>query len=126
MPKLFTKDMFKGCSETVEVYADKHTPIIKCETCVKRNEKVKVNVRVGNHFTHPNTPEHYFTYIQLWSLEKLIAEVHFFPGTFGDKPMKSEIDFYIVPKVSMHLTAHAYCTKHGLWKSNEIYVKVID
>ena len=126
MPKVFTREMFAQSSETVMEYADKHTPVIECGKCVKRNEKMKVKVLIGNKFTHPNTVDHSFTYIQLWNLEKLIAEVRFQAGSFGNKPMKPEIDFFIVPQLSMRLMAHAYCTKHGLWKSCETYVKVID
>ena len=126
MPRVFTKDIFSQSSEKVTAYADKHTPIIECEKIVKRNEKMKVKVYVGDRYVHPNTADHYFAYIQLWNLETLIAEVCFQSGAFGNITTKTEIDFYIVPKLSMRLTAHAYCTKHGLWKSTETYIKVTD
>lgn len=126
MPRIFAEEMFNDSSESVIVYVDKHTPFIDCESVVKRNAKMKVKVYIGNKFVHPNTVEHYFSYIQLWNLEKLIAEIRLQVGTFGDNPMKPEVDFFIVPKLSMRLTVHAYCTKHGLWKSSEVYVKVID
>ena len=35
-----------------------------------------------------------------------------------------EVDFYIVPTKKMKLTAMAYCTKHGLWQSDEVVVEV--
>lgn len=126
MPKIFTENSFLQSSDIVNTYADKHTPIIFCDTTAIRNKKMRVKVTIGNQHMHPNTNDHYFTYIQLWSLEKLIAEVRFQSGAFGCKPMKPEVDFYIVPQVSLHLTAMAYCTKHGLWKSEEVYVKVTD
>ena len=45
-------------------------------------------------------------------------------GALGSAPSQLEIDFYIVPTRKMKLTAHAYCTKHGLWQSDEVVVEV--
>jgi superoxide reductase len=42
----------------------------------------------------------------------------------GSAANKAEVDFYVVPTKKMKLTALAYCTKHGLWQSDEIVVEV--
>ncbi len=44
----------------------------------------------------------------------------------SNNPEHVEVDFYIVPKVSMNLSAMAVCTKHGLWQSESKEVKVIE
>ncbi len=123
MPLIITPRSLACENEVRRAYFDKHTPVITCAPTAVRGEKFKVNVRVGITLKHPNTREHYYAYIQLWNLETLVAEARFGAGTFGSAPMQAEVDFYIVPKVSLRLTAMAYCTKHGLWKSEEVFVK---
>jgi superoxide reductase len=44
----------------------------------------------------------------------------------GNSPSQVEVDFYIVPTKSLKLMAHAFCTKHGLWQSNEVAVEVAE
>jgi superoxide reductase len=45
-------------------------------------------------------------------------------GALGSAPSQLEVDFYVVPTRKMKMTAHAYCTKHGLWQSDEVIVEV--
>lgn len=47
------------------------------------------------------------------------------PGTPG-KSEDLEVDFYNIPKVKMNLSAMVCCTKHGLWQSDYVEVKVND
>lgn len=126
MPRIFTYNEFSTGESSVQAYADKHSPVITCAPNAARNQKLKVNVRIGKTVAHPNTKEHYFNCIRLWNLETMLAEAHFSAGAFGSEPLQAEVDFYVVPKVSMRLTAQAYCTKHGLWESEEVFVKVTD
>jgi superoxide reductase len=42
----------------------------------------------------------------------------------ANTPVNLEVDFYIVPTKKLKLIAHAYCTKHGLWQSDEVVVEV--
>jgi superoxide reductase len=54
----------------------------------------------------------------------MLATAHFTPGALGNQPGHVEVDFHIVPQRNMKLTAMSYCTKHGLWQSDEIVVEV--
>lgn len=126
MPRMFSYSEFKGGNDDVKIYADKHSPVITCEPDALRDTKFKVNVRIGKTIAHPNKVDHHFEYIQLWDLETLLAEAHFSGTTFGSSPIMIEVDFYVVPSVSMRLKALAYCNKHGLWESEEVFVKVAD
>lgn len=126
MPRIFSYDEFKNGNEEVKVYADKHSPVITCTNTAVRDTKLKVNVRVGRTVAHPNKTDHRFEYIQLWDLETLLVEVRFSNSAFGCSPIMVEADFYIVPSASMRLKALGYCNKHGLWESEEVYVKVTD
>ncbi len=126
MPRIFCYNEFKDGNDEVKAYADKHSPVITCSPSAIRDAKLKVNVRIGRTVAHPNKTDHHFVYIQLWDLETLLAEAHFTSTTFGCSPVMVEVDFYVVPAVSMRLKALAYCNKHGLWESEEVFVKVAD
>jgi superoxide reductase len=127
MPRVFKPvDITKEEKELKKDYFDRHTPHIICDDVAKRGEKFRVKVKLGDQYNHPDDPDHYISYIQLWNRETFIAEAHFTPGTLGNKPDHVEVDFFIVPSVSMNLSAMAVCTRHGLWQSDSHEVKVID
>lgn len=127
MPRVFKAvDISKEEKELKKDYFDRHTPVIYCDDQVKEGEKLKVKVKLGSEYNHPDEPDHYINYIQLWNRETFLAEAHFTPGVQGNKPGFLEIDFYIVPgPVSMNLSAMAVCTNHGLWQSESKEVKII-
>lgn len=124
MPKLFSYNDFSNGSDTVRKYADKHSPVIICEDHAEYNKPFYVTVRIGRSVMHPNAQDHHFQYIQLWNLETLVGEVKLQRTSYGDDPVHIEAHFVIIPKISLRLTALAYCNKHGLWKSEEHYIKV--
>lgn len=127
MPRVFTAvDITTEEKEVRKDYFDRHTPRIITEKTVKRDQKFKVKIIVGDQYEHPDVPEHFINYIQLWNRETFLAEAHFTPGMFGNKPAQVEVDFYVVPKQSMNLTAMAVCTNHGLWQSESQEIKLID
>ena len=122
MPRIFTYQDFASGSEKVRTYADKHTPVIICNDTAERGKPFTVKVRIGINAKHPNTTEHHYEYIQLWNLETLLGEIRLNTAAQGEKPLHIEAEFTIIPQLSMRLTVLAYCTKHGLWRSEERYV----
>lgn len=129
MPRVFKASAEEISQEEKEVrkdYFDRHTPVIYCDDTAKEGEKLKVKVKMGTEYAHPDSPEHYISYLQLWNRETFLTETHFTPGVLGSKPGFVEVDFYIVPgPVSMNLSAMAVCTNHGLWQSESKEVKVL-
>ena len=129
MPRVFKASAEEISQEEKEIrkdYFDRHTPVIYCNDTAKEGEKLKVKVKLGTEYTHPDEPDHYISYVQLWNRETFIAETHFTPGVLGNKPGFVEVDFYIVPgPVSMNLSAMAVCTNHGLWQSESKEVKIV-
>ena len=126
MPRVFkVTEVAPEEKEVRKDYFDRHTPVVICADDVKKGEKFPVKIRIGTDYQHPDNFDHFITYIQLWNRETLLAETRFLPGTFGNKPVNPEVDFYIVaPEVSMNLTAMCLCTQHGLWSSDAKAVKV--
>lgn len=105
-------------------YIDRHSAFVHCESAAKAGEKFKVRVRVGDEYAHPDDFDHYIAYVQLWNGEKMLAQADFMAGALGSVANNLEVDFFIVPTKNMKLTAMAYCTKHGLWQSDEVVVEV--
>ncbi len=110
--------------EAKKDYIDRHSAFVHCEDNAKASEKFKVKVMVGDEYKHPDDFDHYISFVQLWDGERFLGEARFNAGTMGNAPTNVEVDFYIVPTKNMKLVAHAYCTKHGLWQSDEIAVAV--
>ncbi len=113
--------------EAKKDYIDRHSAFIHCNDAAKKGEKFPVTVRVGNEYTHPDDPDHFIEYIQLFNGETLLAEARFLSGALGGQDSKSqaEVVFNIVPSgAKLNLVAHAYCTKHGIWESDPKEVAV--
>ena len=109
--------------EAKKDYIDRHSPFIHCHKTAKKGEKFAVTVKLGDEYPHPDDFDHFISYVQLWDGEKMLAQANFTAGMFG-MPTNLEVDFYVIPSKKMKLTAMAYCTKHGLWQSEEVVVEV--
>ena len=118
------QDISQIDKEAKKDYIDRHSPFIHCEDTAKAGEKFKVKVKVGNEYSHPDDFDHYIAYVQLWDGDRLLGQATFTPGTLANEKSQVEVDFYIIPKKDLKLTAMAYCTKHGLWESEVKEVKV--
>ncbi len=110
--------------EAKKDYIDRHSAFIHCGANAKAGEKFKVKVKVGDQYQHPDAPDHYIAWVQLWNGEKMLAQASFIEGALGNSPANLEVDFYIVPQKNLKLIAHAFCTKHGLWQSELAEVEV--
>ncbi len=121
------QDISQIDKEAKKDYIDRHSAFVHCEPTAKKGEKFKVKVKVGDEYAHPDDFDHYIDYVQLWDGETFLAQANFVAGVLGNEAGQVEVDFYVVPKKSkMKLTAMAYCTKHGLWQSDEVVVEVTD
>ncbi len=110
--------------ESKKDYIDRHSAFLHCENNATAGEKFKVKVMVGDEYKHPDDFDHYIQYVQLWNKETMLAQANFSAGAQGSAASNLEVDFYIVPTKGMKLIAQAYCTKHGLWQSEEVEVTV--
>jgi superoxide reductase len=105
-------------------FIDRHSAFIHSDSKAIKGEKIKVKVKIGEAYFHPDDFDHYISWIQLWDGERMLAKTSFLAGAMGGAPSQVEVDFYVVPTKAMKLTALAYCTKHGLWQSDEKTVEV--
>jgi len=110
--------------EAKKDYIDRHSAFVYCDNTAIKGEKFKVKVKVGDEYKHPDDFDHYISYVQLWNGENMLAQANFTAGALGGEPGQVEVDFNIVPAKKMKLTAMAFCTKHGIWQSDEIEVNI--
>lgn len=110
--------------EAKKDYIDRHSAFVHCESTAKEGEKFKVKVKVGEEYVHPDDFDHFISWVQLWDGEKMLAKADYMAGALGSAGSQLEVDFFVVPTKKMKLTAHAYCTKHGLWQSDEVIVEL--
>ncbi len=111
--------------EAKKDYIDRHSPFVHCEKTAKAGEKFTVKVKMGDEYKHPDDFDHYISYVQLWNRETMLASASFTAGAMGSQPVHLEVDFYIVPQKNMKLAAMSFCTKHGLWQSEDVEVEVV-
>lgn len=110
-----------------ETPSDSHTPFIHCVEHTRAGEPFPVAVRVGHESEHPDDPEHYIPWVQLWSGDRFLAEAHFAQGLLGGRGARGNatVTFNLVPAPgTLELTALAYCNRHGLWESAPMRVEV--
>jgi len=104
---------------------DRHSPFITVEGEAKKGETLKVNVKMGNEYTHPDDFDHYIESITLFNGDTKLAMATFVPGTLGNEKSHCEVTFTIRPMgKKLNLVAHGYCTKHGIWESTKVEVAV--
>lgn len=114
------QDISQVEKEAKKDYIDRHSAFVHCADTATKGEKFKVKIQVGEEYLHPDDFDHYIQWVQLWDGENMLAQANFTAGALGNAPSQLEVDFYVVPtKGKMKLTAMAFCTKHGLWKSDE-------
>jgi len=106
---------------------DRHSPFITVEGEAKKGETLKVNVKMGNEYTHPDDFDHFIESITLFNGDIKLAMASFVPGTLGNEKSHSEVTFTIRPMgKKLNLIAHGYCTKHGIWESTAVEVAVAE
>ncbi len=99
---------------------DRHSPFIQCEDNAEAGKAFKVTVQVGNEYYHPDDLDHYISSVSLFNGDTKLAEATFFAGANGGQGTKAQttVTFDIVLSKNAKLTAHAYCTKHGVWEGD--------
>jgi superoxide reductase len=104
---------------------DRHSPFIHCADTATKGEKFPITVIMGNEYTHPDDFDHYIANMALYNGQTLLARADFVPGTLGNEKNHAEVTFNVVPTGNnLKLVAQAFCTKHGIWESQETVVAV--
>ena len=104
---------------------DRHSPFITVDGEAKKGEMLAVTVKMGNEYTHPDDFDHYIESVTLFNGEVKLAQATYIPGTLGNTKAHNTTTFTIIPMgKKLNLTAHGYCTKHGIWEGTPVEVAV--
>ncbi len=103
---------------------EKHVPVIHAPEKAAVGEFVEVKVLVGEEIPHPNTFEHYISWVKVY----FQPEGHKFPIEIGDFDFTAhgESELLTDPFVALKFKATAsgtifaesYCNIHGLWENS--------
>ncbi len=129
MPRInLPTDITDDMRETKRDYLDRHTPHVEAPANAVKGQPFDVKVRMGQDYVHPDVDDHYIQSLQLFDGETLLGTVTYTPGatTRGMEAQSghAEATFRVALGKKGRLTAISYCTKHGLWMSEEQLVEV--
>jgi superoxide reductase len=91
---------------------EKHLPIITAPDKVKRDQVFEITVEVGKLRPHPNEPEHFIEWLEVWCADTFLFRTQF-------------VGSLSIPKVTFScklshahgpLKVWAKCNLHGLWE----------
>lgn len=122
---------FAGLIKTADWKAEKHAPAIEAPESIKADEFVTITVSVGKEIRHPNTTEHFISWIELYfkpedgpaiNLGRAAFTAHGESAkganqgpAFTDPVFAARVQL----KTSGTLQALSYCNIHGLWQSSK-------
>ena len=103
---------------------EKHVPVIKANSQVKKDVVFEISVSIGDEISHPNTMEHYIKWIKIFFKPEgskfpiEIANVNF--DAHGESEVFSDYYGLVKAKVQKSGTIYAlsYCNIHGLWQNS--------
>lgn len=108
---------------------EKHVPVIHAPEKVTKGNLVDLKVLVGEEIAHPNTFEHYISWIKVY----FQPEGHKFPVEIGNVNFTAHGESGLLTSASVSLSFNAetsgtiyatsYCNIHGLWE-NSVELKV--
>lgn len=130
MPKIFTPESFSTEErEARKDFIDKHTPYIFCDTKAKKGVPFPIHLRVGKEHSHIDDFNHYISTITLYDKDFILAKIELGACIVSTEERRGNADVIItiVPNKSHYqLSAHCYCTKHGVWQGESVDVSVED
>lgn len=104
---------------------EKHVPTITAPESISAGDLVEVNVSIGEGEAHPNTLEHYISWIKVY----FQPEDSKFPIEIGtyDFAAHGEYEVFTEPNVLIKfktekpgtIFASSYCNIHGLWENKQ-------
>ncbi len=118
--------------QTADWKTEKHVPVIEAGDKAKKGEFTDITASVGKAIPHPNTTEHYISWIEVYFLpkgEKFSYQIGKFEfnshGASTQGPNTSTVYTQPVVICSMKtdkpgiIYAISYCNIHGLWQSSK-------
>ncbi|MGD9807063.1 MAG: class II SORL domain-containing protein [Deferribacterales bacterium] len=109
--------------KTADFKSEKHAPVVVVPSGIKAGEPFEVEVSVGKEIPHPNTAEHYISWISVYfkpaegpvvNVARFEYTAHSEAGAFTE-PVST---FKLKLDKPGKLIATSYCNLHGLWEGS--------
>lgn len=99
--------------ESAGDYEKKHVPWI---SVTADGDRARVTVETGHYVPHPNQPDHYFQWIELYAGDAPIARADL-------SPMATEpsVTFLVTLDPGTVVRALAHCNLHGVWAAEATF-----
>jgi len=123
--------MNNGLLQKTEWKAEEHLPVIVSHYCVKKNETVRIKVKIGKQINHPGKNEHNIAWIDIYfsaqdvMFPQLIGRVEFTSNgelaqdtDTGAVHSCDDAIFKFKPDKSGVIYATSYCDTHGFCQSS--------
>lgn len=118
--------IFDTLIQTGDWKGEKHVPVITAPESFSKDEAIEIKVSIGDAIGHPNTLEHYISWIKLFYIEdgkKFAVELGDYRyAAHGEGETFSEP--FAIAKVKLpgsgKLMALSYCNIHGLWGNEQV------
>jgi superoxide reductase len=93
--------------DAADDFSKKHVPYI---TVTRDGDKVTITVEVGHYVTHPNLPDHWIDYLEIYAKDAAIATYNFAAGVVAPK-----ITAVAMLDPGTKVMVSARCNLHGVW-----------
>ena len=113
--------IFDAMIQTGDWKGEKHVPVITAPERFAKDATVEVRVSIGDAIGHPNTMEHYISWVKLFYVQegkKFAVELGNYQFTaHGEGEAFSEPSASVKVKLpgTGKIYAMSYCNIHGLW-----------
>ena len=115
--------------KTADWKTEKHAPVIEIPERIASGELFQVTASIGKEIPHPNLPEHFISWIEVFFLpegEKFALNIGKFEfnghGTPSEVFTQPQVTFAMKTVKPGKLYATSYCNIHGLWRG-EVDIK---
>jgi superoxide reductase len=114
-----------GLYQSGDFKGEKHVPVIHTPEKVKKGEAIELKANIGEEIPHPNTLEHYISWIKVYFLPeggKFPVEIGAYSfSSHGEHGVFSEpyVTVRFKAEKSGTIMATSYCNIHGLWESSK-------
>lgn len=93
-------------------FQKKHTPYVACE---RDGDKVRVTIKVGHYFPHPNVADHFIEWVAVYAADAPVARFDF--SAVATDP---EVTCVLNVEAGTPIVAMESCNLHGLWTATTI------
>lgn len=92
---------------TADDFTKKHTPFIEIS---RDGDVAAITVEVGHWVSHPNQPDHWIEYIEIFAADAPVATYDFASGVVAPK-----VTAFATLEPGTKITVYERCNLHGVW-----------